>query len=114
MRYPIIVAALLLSACGSQTAESNDAVLADAARSVERGGADFILMCTNTMHKVAGELEQACGIPLLHIADATADDAKAALDAYTKVANDAVGLHLPVMNQTRFLYYTGYFDASKR
>jgi hypothetical protein len=45
---------------------------------------------------------------------AKAAEAKAALDAYDKVRNEAVGLHLPIMNQTSFLYYTGYFDASKR
>lgn len=47
-------------------------ILADAARSVERAGADFFLICTNTMHKVAEQVEQAVNIPLLHIADATA------------------------------------------
>lgn len=45
---------------------------------------------------------------------AKAAEAKAALDAYNKVRDEAVGLHLPIMNQTSFLYYTGYFDASKR
>jgi len=49
------------------------AVLAEAARGLERGGAEGLLLATNTMHKVAGQLERACGIPLLHIADATAD-----------------------------------------
>ena len=49
------------------------AVLAAAARGLERGGAEALLLATNTMHKVADELEQACGLPLLHIADATAD-----------------------------------------
>ncbi|MBU2115423.1 MAG: aspartate/glutamate racemase family protein [Gammaproteobacteria bacterium] len=48
------------------------AVLADAARSLEAAGADFILLCTNTMHKVAANIEAAVAIPLLHIADATA------------------------------------------
>ena len=43
-----------------------------AARSVEAGGADFLIICTNTMHKMAEEVQQAIGIPLLHIADATA------------------------------------------
>ena len=47
-------------------------ILADAARSVESGGADFLLICTNTMHKVAPEIEAAITIPILHIADATA------------------------------------------
>ena len=48
-------------------------ILIKAARSVEAGGADFILICTNTMHKVAAEIEQAIQIPLVHIADATAE-----------------------------------------
>jgi aspartate racemase len=48
------------------------AVLASAARSVEAGGADFLLLCTNTMHKVIGSIEAAVTIPVLHIADATA------------------------------------------
>lgn len=47
-------------------------VLANAARSLEAAGADFILLCTNTMHKVAANIEAAVAIPLLHIADATA------------------------------------------
>lgn len=47
-------------------------VLADAARSLEAAGADFIVLCTNTMHKVAGSIDAAVSIPLLHIADATA------------------------------------------
>ena len=48
-------------------------ILANAARGVEDGGADFLLICTNTMHKVADQVENAVNIPLLHIADATAD-----------------------------------------
>lgn len=46
--------------------------LAKAARSVEAAGADFLVLCTNTMHKVAPAIEAAVSIPLLHIADATA------------------------------------------
>jgi aspartate racemase len=49
------------------------AILTDAARGVEAAGADFLVICTNTMHKVAGEIEQAISIPILHIADATAE-----------------------------------------
>jgi aspartate racemase len=49
------------------------AMLADAARAVEAAGADFIVLCTNTMHKVAASIEEAVAIPLLHIADPTAD-----------------------------------------
>ena len=48
------------------------ALLADAARALERAGADFIVLCTNTMHKVAPAIEAAVKIPLLHIADPTA------------------------------------------
>lgn len=44
----------------------------DAAKRLERGGADFIVICTNTMHKMAGEVENSIQIPLLHIADTTA------------------------------------------
>jgi aspartate racemase len=46
--------------------------MAMAARSIEAAGADFMVLCTNTMHKVAGTMEQAVTIPLLHIADPTA------------------------------------------
>ena len=47
-------------------------ILAEAAISLEKGGADFIVLCTNTMHKVAQQITDAVSIPLLHIADATA------------------------------------------
>lgn len=49
------------------------AILADAAQSLERGGANFIVLCTNTMHKVAPAIQAAVSIPLLHIADPTAE-----------------------------------------
>jgi len=52
-------------------------ILADAARKVEAAGADFFLICTNTMHKVAEGVAKAVNIPLLHIADATAEEIKA-------------------------------------
>lgn len=45
------------------------AILADAAQRLHRGGADGLVLCTNTMHKVAAAMEQAVPIPLLHIAD---------------------------------------------
>ncbi|CAM3803931.1 aspartate/glutamate racemase family protein [Parendozoicomonas haliclonae] len=48
-------------------------ILADAAEGVEKAGADFLLICTNTMHKVAPAIEEKLSIPLLHIADATAE-----------------------------------------
>lgn len=47
-------------------------LLAEAARSVARAGADCIVLCTNTMHKVVQAIESAVNIPFLHIADATA------------------------------------------
>jgi aspartate racemase len=49
----------------------------EAARSVETGGADFLIICTNTMHKMADEVQASIAIPLLHIADATAEVIKA-------------------------------------
>ena len=48
-------------------------ILVDSSRAIEAGGADFLLICTNTMHKVADQVEGAVHIPLLHIADATGD-----------------------------------------
>ncbi len=53
-------------------AEATEIMIA-AARRLERGGADLLLICTNTMHKMADDVQQAIGIPLLHIADATAE-----------------------------------------
>lgn len=47
--------------------------LADDAHTLQTAGADFVVLCTNTMHKVAETIERAIAIPLLHIADATAD-----------------------------------------
>ena len=48
-------------------------LMVQAARQVERGGADFLIICTNTMHRMAEEVSQSISIPLLHIADATAE-----------------------------------------
>ncbi|MEU8096452.1 aspartate/glutamate racemase family protein [Streptomyces rubiginosohelvolus] len=53
-------------------------VLADAARAVQSAGADMVLICTNTMHKVADTVAAAVSIPLVHLADATADAVRAA------------------------------------
>jgi aspartate racemase len=50
----------------------------DAAIRLERGGADFVLMCTNTMHRMAGAVSEAITIPLLHIADPTGEKIRAA------------------------------------
>ena len=55
--------------------EATDLMI-DAAKRVENGGADFLIICTNTMHKMADEVQQNIKIPLLHIADATAEKIK--------------------------------------
>lgn len=49
-------------------------LMIDAARRVEKGGADFVVICTNTMHKMADDVQESIHIPLLHIADVTADE----------------------------------------
>lgn len=59
-------------------------MLADAALGLERAGAQGILMCTNTMHKVASHIEDRCSLPFLHIADATGRAIRAA--GMTRVA----------------------------
>jgi len=53
-------------------------LLADCGRRLALAGADFLVLCTNTMHKVAPAIEAAAGIPLLHIADPTAAAIRAA------------------------------------
>jgi aspartate racemase len=58
--------------------EAAGELLADAARSLESAGADFLVLCTNTMHRVASAIEAAVRIPLLHIADPTAAEIKQA------------------------------------
>lgn len=52
--------------------EKSGEILADAARRLQKGGADFLVLCTNTMHKVAHAIQSAVSIPFLHIAEATA------------------------------------------
>ncbi len=51
-------------------------VLAEAAQNLEKAGAGFIIICTNTMHKVAPEIQKKISIPIIHIAEATADALK--------------------------------------
>ncbi len=53
--------------------ESTAVILSDAANKIQSGGADFLLICTNTMHKVADKIQSAIDIPVVHIADATAE-----------------------------------------
>lgn len=73
------------------------AVLADAARVLERAGADLIVVCTNTMHKVAPAIQAAVRIPLLHIADPTARAIKQA------------GLHTVGLLGTRFTMEQAFY-----
>ena len=61
-----------LQHCGDWMAAG--ALLAKAAQALESAGADFLVLCTNTMHKVAPAIEAAVRIPLLHIADPTAEE----------------------------------------
>jgi len=65
-------------------------ILADIARLLEQGGAGCLLICTNTMHKLASEVQQAVSIPLLHIADVTGE------------AVQAQGLQRPLLLATRY------------
>lgn len=51
-------------------------LMVEAAQSLEKGGADFIILCTNTMHKLSDEIESSVSIPLIHIGDATAEKIK--------------------------------------
>ena len=53
--------------------EKSGEILADAAKRLEKAGADFIVICTNTMHKVFGQVQAAVKIPVLHIAETTAE-----------------------------------------
>lgn len=53
--------------------EGTAKILTEAAQNIQSAGADFLLICTNTMHKVAPQIEKSIDIPLIHIADATAE-----------------------------------------
>lgn len=62
-----------------QTSEQWDeaaGILASAAMGLERAGADFLIICTNTMHKVANKIQEAIRIPIIHIAEATGEELK--------------------------------------
>ncbi len=87
-----------LQAAGDWAA-ATEAMVA-AARRLERGGADCIVICTNTMHKMAGDVQAAVDIPLIHIGDATAAAVKAA------------GARKPLLLATRYTmeqdFYKGY------
>ena len=72
------------------------------ALALERGGADFIVLATNTMHKVADQMMQGVGIPLLHIADATA------------AAINRQGLKQPGLMATAFTMEQDFYTARLR
>lgn len=71
----------------------------EAARRVQKAGADFLVLCTNTMHKTADEIEKHVEIPLLHIADATARQIK------------AEGLHKVGLLGTRFTMEDDFYKG---
>lgn len=56
--------------------EKSADILSLAAKCLEKAGADFIVICTNTMHKVASQIQSRIGIPIIHIAEATANELK--------------------------------------
>ena len=56
--------------------EKSGEILANVAQNLEKAGADFIVICTNTMHKVLPQIQESINIPIIHIADATADELK--------------------------------------
>lgn len=58
---------------GGMSWERSGEILAEAAVNIEKAGADFVIICTNTMHKVIGQINEAVLIPVLHIAEVTAE-----------------------------------------
>ncbi len=85
-------------AAGDWAAATGEMVAA--ARRLERGGADCVVICTNTMHKMAGDVQAAVSIPLIHIGDATA------------AAIREAGAHRPLLLATRYTmeqdFYKGF------
>jgi aspartate racemase len=73
------------------------ALMVDAAHRLERGGADALILCANTMHKIAPEVEAATKVPLLHIADATAMAIKQSRSSY------------PLLLATRFVMERDFY-----
>ncbi|MDX8507603.1 aspartate/glutamate racemase family protein [Mesorhizobium captivum] len=79
--------------------EGAGALLVEAARGLEAAGAQGLVICTNTMHKLAGAVEAAISIPLIHIADATA---RAALET---------GVKRPALLATRFTMEQDFYKG---
>ncbi|PTE08071.1 aspartate/glutamate racemase family protein [Mesorhizobium helmanticense] len=74
-------------------------LLIQAARKLESGGAEGLLLCTNTMHKLADEVQAAVSIPLIHIADTTA------------VAVKSAGVDRPALLATRFTMEQDFYKG---
>ncbi|BCG92261.1 aspartate/glutamate racemase family protein [Mesorhizobium sp. 131-2-1] len=74
-------------------------LLVDAARKLEAGGAEGLVVCTNTMHRLADEVQAAVSIPLIHIADATA------------VAVKGAGVRRPALLATRFTMEQDFYKG---
>ncbi|MEI9423911.1 aspartate/glutamate racemase family protein [Mesorhizobium sp. Cs1299R1N1] len=79
--------------------EGAGALLTDAARKLEAGGAEGLLLCTNTMHKLADPVQASVSIPLIHIADATA------------AAIRQAGLRRPALLATRFTMEQDFYKG---
>jgi len=77
-------------------------ILVDAGNAVKRAGADFLIICTNTMHKVADDVEEEVGLPLLHITDVTGD------------AIREQGLHRIGLLGTRFVMKESFYQERLR
>ncbi|MBZ9695840.1 aspartate/glutamate racemase family protein [Mesorhizobium sp. CO1-1-7] len=75
------------------------ALLIDAAHKLEAGGAEGLLLCTNTMHRLADQVQAAVSIPLIHIADATAATVRQA------------GLRRPALLATRFTMEQDFYKG---
>ncbi|MCL4157719.1 UNVERIFIED_CONTAM: hypothetical protein GTU68_030655 [Idotea baltica] len=89
-----------MQAKGDWDAATN--AMIDAARALERGGADCVVICTNTMHKMADAVQQSVEIPLIHIADATA------------VAIKASGSKKPLLMATRYTMEQDFYKGHLR
>jgi aspartate racemase len=74
-------------------------LLVEAARKLEVGGAEGLLLCTNTMHKLADQVQASVSIPLIHIADATA------------VAIKRAGMQRPALLATRFTMEQDFYKG---
>jgi aspartate racemase len=77
-------------------------ILTNAARRLEQAGAEALVICTNTMHRVAPEIEAAISIPLIHIADATA------------AAVSSAGCRRPALLATRFTMEQDFYKGRMR